>query len=316
MGDLNFPLISVIICTHNRQELLLRAITSVLNQSYTNLEIIIIDDFSTDDTEDVVNNLNSPKISYFKNQQNLGVAKSSNIGFSKSSGQYIALLGDDDYWFDSNKLSDDLSEFFKVKELGIVSSWWKEVNGTQYKYKKPTQPKNLRLKVLSGGSLFGGSSSLISRRAWLDVNGFDGNIKKGTDSNLFRRIILFGYLGLIRYKVTTIVDVDSNRTRMTNIKDINSIHRSIESYNHNLESLSVWYEMYPKAKSIYLYNIGKLYRLLQRYDNKEEYIFESNNYLYQSFITWPYHINALKVLIILILNFNNRVRSHLKKDRK
>ena len=92
------PKVSVIIPTHNRAESLRSAITSVLNQTYQDFEIIIIDDASKDNTREVIAHFSDTRIKYIYNQLGKGDAGSRNIGIINSSGEYIALLDDDDEW--------------------------------------------------------------------------------------------------------------------------------------------------------------------------------------------------------------------------
>lgn len=86
-------MISVIIPTHNREKLLKRAIESVLNQTFNDYEIIIVDDHSVDNTKKLV--ASYPEIRYYKNRKNLGPAGSRNKGFELSKGEYIVYLDDD-----------------------------------------------------------------------------------------------------------------------------------------------------------------------------------------------------------------------------
>ena len=68
--------ISIIMPTYNRERLVLRSIQSILDQTYTNWELIIVDDGSTDSTQQVVQSVNDQRISYIKNQKNMGAALS------------------------------------------------------------------------------------------------------------------------------------------------------------------------------------------------------------------------------------------------
>lgn len=87
--------ISVILTTYNRAEVLKRAIRSVLNQTYKDFELVIIDDCSQDNTEETVKSFNDKRIIYFKTPQNYGSSGARNFGFRKSTGKYIAYLDDD-----------------------------------------------------------------------------------------------------------------------------------------------------------------------------------------------------------------------------
>lgn len=95
--------ISVVIPTYNRAHLIKESLQSVLDQTILPLEIIVVDDFSTDNTEEVVKSLNSPLIKYFKNQRTKGANGARNTGIMLSRGEFIAFHDSDDIWL-SDKL--------------------------------------------------------------------------------------------------------------------------------------------------------------------------------------------------------------------
>ncbi len=92
------PLVSAVIPTYNRAELISRAIDSVLKQSYTNLEIIVVDDCSQDSTPEVVNKIQDSRLYYYRHSTNQGGSAARNTGIKQSQGQYIAFLDSDDVW--------------------------------------------------------------------------------------------------------------------------------------------------------------------------------------------------------------------------
>ncbi len=100
---MNKELVSVIMPTYNYGNFLGQSITSVLNQTYDNLELIIVDNFSPDDTEEVVRSFKDNRIKYFKFSNNGVIAASRNKGIKESSGNFIAFLDSDDLWY-KNKL--------------------------------------------------------------------------------------------------------------------------------------------------------------------------------------------------------------------
>jgi glycosyltransferase involved in cell wall biosynthesis len=111
--------VSVIIPTYNRSELLLEAVKSVLNQTYQDFEIIVIDDGSNDDTEDVINGF-SDKLQYIK-QENAGVNAARNRALDLAQGEYIATLDNDDIWLDY-KLGLQVEILDKFKSIGFSYS--------------------------------------------------------------------------------------------------------------------------------------------------------------------------------------------------
>ena len=97
-------LFSIIIPTFNRKLLLERAVKSVIDQTYINWELIIVDNSSTDGTEELIKRLNNNKIKYHKIKNNGIIAKSRNLGIDESVGDFICFLDSDDWWYE-NKLS-------------------------------------------------------------------------------------------------------------------------------------------------------------------------------------------------------------------
>jgi glycosyltransferase involved in cell wall biosynthesis len=101
------PFVSVIIPTFNRAYCLGKTLDSVLSQSFTDFEVIVIDDGSTDDTKEVVNNYSS--VNYFLLDKNEGVSFARNYGIDKARGKYICFLDSDDLW--------------EVKKLEVQVQW-------------------------------------------------------------------------------------------------------------------------------------------------------------------------------------------------
>jgi len=93
------PLVSVIMPTYNHAKFIGKAIDSVLNQTYKNLELIVIDNYSDDDTEKIVDSYEDKRIIYLKFRNNGIIAASRNHGIKHSHGDYIAFLDSDDWWY-------------------------------------------------------------------------------------------------------------------------------------------------------------------------------------------------------------------------
>jgi glycosyltransferase involved in cell wall biosynthesis len=92
------PLVSVVIPTYNRAALVTETVQSILSQTYSNFEIIIVDDGSTDDTEKIVNDLNNSQIRYFKIPHTGSFGTVRNVGLKNARGEYIAFVDSDDLW--------------------------------------------------------------------------------------------------------------------------------------------------------------------------------------------------------------------------
>lgn len=100
MHSLNqIPKVSVILPTYNRAHTLEKSIRSVLEQTYKNLELIIVDDCSIDNTKELVSRIPDPRLKYLRNEINFGPSKSRNFGIKFSTGELIAFQDSDDEWY-------------------------------------------------------------------------------------------------------------------------------------------------------------------------------------------------------------------------
>lgn len=119
------PLVSIILSTHNGAHYIKWAIESVLNQTYWNLELIIIDDASTDTTPSIIEQYRKwdPRIVVSRNQVNQKLVASLNHGIQLARGEYIARIDDDDIWIDPDKLSKQIQKFSENKKLWIIGTY-------------------------------------------------------------------------------------------------------------------------------------------------------------------------------------------------
>ncbi|KHE94085.1 MAG: glycosyltransferase [Candidatus Scalindua brodae] len=119
------PLVSVVMPTYNHAQFIGDAIGSVLDQTYTNIELIIIDNYSEDNTEEIIVSFSDTRIKYEKFRNNGIIAASRNVGISQSCGKYIAFLDSDDMWKPTKiekqiKLLEDNDNIFLVYTRYII----------------------------------------------------------------------------------------------------------------------------------------------------------------------------------------------------
>ncbi|MCV6609743.1 MAG: glycosyltransferase [Amphritea sp.] len=115
------PLVSVIVPVYNGEKYLLEAINSVLSQTYSDFEIIVINDGSTDSSMDIVAAINSDKIRVVTNEQNIGLAATRNRGLKVAKGKYIALMDGDDISF-PHRFEKQVEFLEQNPDIGLVSS--------------------------------------------------------------------------------------------------------------------------------------------------------------------------------------------------
>lgn len=116
--------VSVLICFHNDEKYIKKSVESILNQSYRNFELVLIDDFSTDSSSEIVRNIadiNKNKVRCYKNKENYGLTKSLNIGLDICKGDIIVRSDADDY-SNINRLETIVDEFTNNPEVEFVFS--------------------------------------------------------------------------------------------------------------------------------------------------------------------------------------------------
>ena len=102
MGKYMNNLLSIVVTTYNREKTIGRTLDSLLSQSYKNIEIIVVDDCSKDNTIEVIKSYKDPRIKIYENKKNLGVAKNKYEAYKYVTGSYYTYLDSDDYYIDDN----------------------------------------------------------------------------------------------------------------------------------------------------------------------------------------------------------------------
>ena len=113
--------VSVIIPLYNEEKYITACVESVINQTYKNLEIIIVDDKSTDNSLKIVKNIKDKRIKIISLKKNAGVANARNKGVEAATGDYICFLDSDDFW-DKTKIEKQIKLLDKQKELKAKKS--------------------------------------------------------------------------------------------------------------------------------------------------------------------------------------------------
>ena len=171
------PLISVILPVYNAEKYLRESIDSILNQTYTNFQLIIINDGSTDDSENIILSYDDSRISYIK-KKNSGISETLVQGIQLSKGKYIARMDADDIAFPTRFLK-QVSFLEKNKEYILVGSAVHYINdkgkfvGRSIPYMSDSSIKyNLRF-----GSVIAHPSVMFLKEAYLKTNGYNKEIK-------------------------------------------------------------------------------------------------------------------------------------------
>jgi glycosyltransferase involved in cell wall biosynthesis len=187
----NKPVVSVIIPTYNRSRLIARAVKSVLDQTYKNFELIIVDDASTDNTEEVVSSFNDKRIRYVRHEKNKGEAAARNTGIKAARYDYIAYQDSDDEW-----LPEKLAKQMKLlqtapSEVGVIyTGFWKiENHGRIYIPFSWVRQKNGDIyKELLKGNFIGSPAVLVKKECFNKAGLFDEKLRNLVDWEMWLRI--------------------------------------------------------------------------------------------------------------------------------
>lgn len=191
---MNSEKVSVIIPAYNAADTLGEAINSILQGTYQNLEILIIDDCSTDNTGEVVAQIiqKDSRVQYYRNEKNCGVSKSRNLMIHKATGTYVAFLDSDDTW-EPNKLEvclKILKDNPDIKASAHALSYMdKHGKKASYIPTYPTTSEEVKA-IRERGELpwVFPSSVVVEREVLLQEGGFAEDWKVGEDTELFARI--------------------------------------------------------------------------------------------------------------------------------
>jgi len=187
----NSPLVSVIIPTYNRALLLGRAIQSILNQTYQNFEIIIVDDCSNDDTEKVVKRFYDERVRYIRHKERKGAAAARNTGIKAARGEYVAFQDSDDEWL-SEKLEKQIRAFKNgSSDLGVVyTSLWQIGNGRKtYIPSSDIKQKEGNIHdVLLETNFISTPTAVVKKKCFERAGMFDENLPRVQEWDLWIRI--------------------------------------------------------------------------------------------------------------------------------
>lgn len=207
------PLVSAIITTKNRADLLPRALDSVLDQTYENLEIIVIDDGSDDQTPQILAEYEDKhKISVIRNKKSLGACKARNLGIEEAEGEFIAGLDDDDEWVNT-RISMLLMHY--DDDYACITS-----NDTMIGSQRSIV-WNKKREITLNDLLYSnhvGNQVLVRKGRLLEVGGFDESLVAAQDYDLWIRLCeKFGPIKVVQ-RPLQLVHQENSEGRISNPK--------------------------------------------------------------------------------------------------
>ncbi len=181
--------VSVVITTYNRCNLVKRALRSVLQQTYRNFEVIVVDDGSTDGTEDKILKFEDEKVKVISHSKNKGSSAARNTGIGNSEGEFVFFLDSDDYWL-PHKLEEQINYINESeKEVEIIYSGVIINDGKDIRTVSPKDTCSEYNALLSKNTLGQIASSIgIKKRLLESVDGFDESLPSAVDADLWIRL--------------------------------------------------------------------------------------------------------------------------------
>ena len=224
MGLIKSPEISVIMPAYNAENYIKEAIDSILNQTFTNFELIILNDNSTDATKDIILKYveKDSRIIFIDKKVNVGPANLRNEGFENAKGEFIALLDADDIAL-PERLEKQITFLRNNKNIGVCGSWFTSFgkNVRNKTIKHPENHNQIKVNFLINCTI--GNSTTFFRKDILGNNRFDKEYVPCEDYHLWSRLITLTHFHniqetLVKYRIH---DANISQTKINNVKNSN-----------------------------------------------------------------------------------------------
>ncbi|WP_435159749.1 glycosyltransferase family 2 protein [Haladaptatus sp. DFWS20] len=207
------PTVSVIVPTYNRAHSLPRTVESVLSQTLEDLELIIVDDASDDDTADVVASYDDDRIRFFEHEENQGASAARNTGIEHAEGDYMAFLDSDDVWLPTKlekqvltlelRSDDWVAAYCKAETVHLdgqnpIVKWATQLISRRNKTEGAEGGKELIGPILSDSlHTSAGSTLLVTSDVARKIDGFDESFDRFQDPEFLIRVLKHGKLACV-----------------------------------------------------------------------------------------------------------------------
>lgn len=254
--------VSIIIPVYNGEKYIKEAIESALNQTYTNIEIIVVNDGSKDNTDEICKSYGN-KIKYIK-KENGGVATALNTGIKEAKGQYVAWLSHDDL-YKENRIEKGMEVLSKLKDKNtIIFSNFELIDSNGKKFSKTNFLNDISREKLCQGfypvvcASVNGCTTLINKNCFKKVGLFDETLRTSQDYDMWLKLfkIYPSYClndSLVQYRIHAGQDTNKNPVTLQESNDIwkkiiNELNDNVIN-SWNLNPTQVYYELYNRMKS-------------------------------------------------------------------
>lgn len=217
------PLVSAVIITHNRKDYVLKAIKSVQSQTYSNIEIIVVDDASQDGTKELLEKIATKDnilYIYISKDESKGGNHARNIGILASNAEYVAFLDDDDEWF-PEKIYKQVNYMQDHPECGVVSCF--RIIELNFKSRYPDGKMNflegdVHTQIFTRIP-FVTSEAMYKKSVLIKAGLFDEELKYWQETELNIRVAQLAQFGCVQEELILYRIIDSDKNRLTNHLD-------------------------------------------------------------------------------------------------
>lgn len=298
-------LISVIIPCYNSEKWIKECLQSVINQVYKNLEIIVVDDGSTDNTAQIIRNFTDNRLKYFY-KKNEGASATRNFGIEQSKGNWISFLDSDDYWL-PDKIEKQIQltfsgydfiycDFNKIDENGNLIDNSIDINPVLYN-------NQIKKMLLNTNKIAGGSSALLNKKIIKTIGLFNTHIILGEDWEYWARAawanFKFGYIN------EKLIYIRQNTLSVQNTSSIKLWKNSTEAV---FKSFLKFPNINNKYKAIIYKNLAlNSYKFGGSFNEIVRYYFNAITY------KKSYVLN-FKIIFMLIKYLPRKIINYIKKS--
>ena len=276
------------------------AVDSVINQTFKNFELVIVDDASTDNTKDVVHTIEDQRIQYCQHEQNRGAPAARNTGIKTANGEYIAFIDSDDEWH-SRKLECQVRKFEESpsKVGAVYTGFYKQFNNKRELGRIPSKRGDIFENQLMQDWVNPTSTVMVRAECFDTVGDFAVELSARQDYEMWIRISREYEFEYIKEPLVTLHTDGSSRISDDTKKRMEAHKMVLEMIEDDIQSLPL--RRRRQAFAIQYYTMG-------RYLQKQGEFAESKSYLRDSIRYYPFHWKS--AIALLFCRFGRDTKSN------
>jgi len=282
------PLVSIIINCHNGEIFLKDCITSVINQTYKNWEIIFWDNFSNDKSKEILKKFSDKRIKYYHAEKFTPLYEARNLALKKATGDFISFLDTDDWW-DSKKIEKQIEVFLKNKNLDVVYSncyFFYNKNKTKKIFSKNLPEGKITQQLLNNYNI-GGILTAICKKKIFNTKKFIDKYEIIGDFDFFVDISLNNVFGCIKEPLAFYRIHESNT--------------SLKKIGLQIQELENWIISKKTSRNFNSFSFNGPTFVLQTLKIKKNFLDGNKISAFKEIIKFPFNLKKYKFLLLLFV---------------